>query len=263
MAVVNVGPANIINFTNYVAGHTLKEFPNVLIKTLAYSYTKIAPENIAVADNVLVEICGNFKQGTDPHAELVKQWSKIARNISAYTYGGSNYGYWWPYPNVWEMGMQCKWALQRGVRAFYIQGTAIGKGSGLVDLRAYLTARLSWDPSRNVKKEIRSFCKAFYGPGSEYIVEYIEWYSKYTRQYKMEVEGGWGVSERWREWVTKDAMIYCDTLFQQALAATKNNPIYDAHVRQAYLEVLWGIVMVHLKEGIDIYDKELSFSAWR
>ena len=250
--------ANTVAFTNYIADKVKPEYPKTRIKTLAYNYTQAAPENMTAADNVLVEICGNFKPGDDPHAKLVSAWSKVAKNISVYTYGGSNYGYWWPYPNLWEMGMQCPWALKSGVKAFYVQGTALGKGSGLVDMRAYISARMAWDPTRDVKNEIKGFCDGFYGPGGKYVIEYLYWYSSYIKQHKMEMEGGWGNSERWRDWVTKDAMDHCDALFQQALDAVKDNPAYLKHVRRAYLEVLWGGIMINLKPKSDLMDKELS-----
>lgn len=250
--------ANTISFVSYVADKVRPEFPNTRIKTLAYTYTQTPPENMSAADNVLVEICGNFKLGDNSHADLVNSWSKVAKNISVYTYGGSNYGYWWPYPNVWEVGMQYPWAKASGVRAFYVQGTALGKGAGLVDMKAYISARLAWDPSRDVKEEIRHFCEGFYGPGGKYIVEYLEWYPNYIRQHKMEMEGGWGDSERWRQWVTKPAMDHCDGLFQKAIAATKGNPTYANHVRRAYLEVLWGRIMIDLKPGAQLTDKELA-----
>jgi len=250
--------ANTITFASFIADKVKQQFPEVRIKTLAYSYTKTAPENMVASDNVLVEICGNFKAPDDSHAKLIKAWSKVAKNISVYTYGGSNYGYWWPYPNVWYVGMQYPWALQSGVKAFYVQGTALGKGSGLVDLRAYLSARLAWDPSRDVKKEIRDFSEGFYGAGGEYIAEYLDWYLNYIKQHKMDLEGGWGDSERWRDWVTRDAMDHCDALFQKALLATRSNPIYSRHVRRAYLEVLWGGIMINLKPKTDLADRELT-----
>ena len=250
--------ANTISFTNCVADQVKAEFPKVRIKTLAYNYTQAAPENLAASDNVLVEICGNFKADDDSHARLVSAWSKAAENISVYTYGGSNYGYWWPYPNVWEVGMQYPWARKAGVRAFYVQGTALGKGSGLVDMKAYISARLAWDPSRDVHKEIKDFCDGFYGPGGKYIVEYLDWYSAYIKGHKFAMEGGWGNSERWRDWVTKEAMDHCDGLFQKALAATRDNPTYLNHVRRAYLEVLWGGIMINLKPKSDLMDQSLA-----
>jgi hypothetical protein len=133
-----------------VADKVAPAFPKVHIKTLAYSYTQAAPENMTAPDNVLVEICGNFSDKDAQHSDLVRAWSKVVKNISVYTYGGSNYGYWWPCPNIREVGMQYPWAQEAGVSAFYVQGTALGKGSGMVDLRAYLSARMAWDPSRDV-----------------------------------------------------------------------------------------------------------------
>lgn len=244
--------ANIVGFVSYVAEKVKPEFPKVHIKTLAYSYTNDAPQDMTTPDNVLVEICGNFKPGAaDAHTSRVASWFKVAKSISVYTYGGSNFGYWWPYPNMFELGMQYPRALAAGVTAFYVQGTALGKGSGLVDLRAYLSARLSWDPSRDVKKEIREFCKGFYGPAGKYIIEYCEWYEDYVKQHKMALYESWGDSEAWRVWVTRDAMARAETLFQKALTAAKDNPVYLKHVRQAYLEVLWAEVMLDLKPAPD------------
>lgn len=250
--------ANTIGFTGYVADKVGAEFPEVHIKTLAYNYTQPAPEKMSAPDNVLVEICGNFGEGDSTQAKLVSAWSKVAKRISVYTYGGSNYGYWWPYPNMSEMAMQCPRALACGVKAFYMQGAALGKGSGMVELRAYLIARLSWDPSRDVNKEIRDFCDGYYGPGGKYIAEYESWYAAYCKQHKMVVDSAWGDPDRWRDWVTKEAMVHSDELFQKALAATKANPIYQKHVRQAYLEVLWGGVMIDTKRGTDLMNKELT-----
>ena len=251
---------NTISFASFVADKVKPEFPKAHIKTLAYSYTQAAPENMAAPDNVLVEICGNFDAKDKTHADLVRAWSKIVKYISVYTYGGSNYGYWWPCPNLWEVGMQYPWARESGVTSFYVQGTALGKGSGMVDLRAYLSARMAWDPSRDVNKEIRDFCTGFYGPGGKYIVQYLDWYPNYVKQRKMVMNAPsvWGDGEAWRQWVTKDAMDHCDQLFQRALAATKGNPVYLNHVRRAYLEVLWGGIMVNVKPKGNLTDKELA-----
>lgn len=251
---------NTISFAAFVAGKVRQEFPKVRIKTLAYSYTKAAPENLTVPDNVLVEICGNFSDKEPAHADTVRAWSKVARNISVYTYGGSNYGYWWPCPNLWEVGMQYPWARECGVTAFYVQGTAIGKGAGMTDLRAYLSARMAWDPSRDVRAEICEFCNGFYGPGSTHVLEYLNWYPAYIRQHKMDMNAPavWGDAEAWRKWVTREAMDHADGLFRKALAATKDNPVYYNHVRRAYLEVLWGGIMVNVKPGGQLTDKELA-----
>lgn len=250
--------ANNIGFASHIADLVKQEFPNVLIKTLAYNYTRPAPEKMTASDRVLVEICGNFKPGDDAHRTLVRDWSKVARNISVYTYGGSNYGYWWPYPNVREHGMQYPWALESGVTAFYVQGTAIGKGAGLVDMKAYISARMAWDPSRDVRKEIRAFADGFYGPAGKHVVEYLDWYSKYIADHGMVMDGGWGNDDRWRNWVTKEAMERSEAIFAQAIDAVKDQPIYLRHVRRAYLEVLCGSIMIDLRPGAKMLADELS-----
>jgi hypothetical protein len=252
--------ANNVAFLAEVAQAVGKQYPRVHLKMLAYSYTQAAPEGLTLPDNAVVEICGNFGVWDTKHADLVKSWSKVASNLSVYTYGGSNYGYWWPFPNAIEVGMQCPLALKSGVKAFYVQGTALGYGSGLVDLKAYLSARMAWNPSRDVNKEIRDFCKGFYGPGASYVTQYLDWFWKDSHKRNVVLEGGWGDAERWRQWTTKEAMVKSDALFQKALLACKDKPEFLKHVRRAYLEVLWGRVMIDLLPGSDIRDKEYRFA---
>lgn len=247
--------ANIICFVNAIADAVRPEYPNVKIKTLAYSYTQDAPEHLNAAPNVLVEICGNFDDDPNsPHRLRVAAWSKVAKNISAYTYGGSNYGYWWPYPNTTDLALQCPRALAAGVTAFYIQGAALGHGSGLVDLKAYLSARMAWDPSRDIQKEIQEFCSGYYGPAGPYIQQYLDDYTAYIRTHHLELNAGWGDPDRWRNWVTPDAMAHADALFQQAMHAVQDQPTDLAHVRQAYLEVLWGSAMIKQKPKSSLTD---------
>lgn len=243
--------ANIVAFVSKVADGVKPRFPKVRIKSLAYSYTQQAPEKMKASDNVLIEICGNFKADETSHALLVKSWFETASNISVYTYGGSNYGYWWPFPNLHELGMQYPRAAENGVTAFYVQGTALGKGSGFGDLRAYLTARLAWDPTRDVDKEIAEFCHGFYGPAAPFIIDYINWYTEYVKEHQMVLYDGWGDENAWRQWVTAEATSHSEKLFQKALDAAKDNPTYLKHVRRTYLEVLWAEVMLALEPTKD------------
>ena len=83
-------------------------------------------------------------------------------------------------------------------------------------------------------------------------------FTELLKKHDMEMDGGWGDAERWRQWVTKEAMDYCDGLFQKALAAVNDNPTYLNHVRRAYLEVLWGSIMINLQPQTDFSNKDLS-----
>ena len=123
------------------------------LKTLAYSYTVTPPENLRVEDNVTVVLCGNYgcctfhPRGKGSLRQLLRRWTAISTEVQTYFYGGSNYGFWWPYPNVPALAENYQLADRDGVTAVYTQGTAPGYGAGLVDLRAYLSARIAWIPS--------------------------------------------------------------------------------------------------------------------
>lgn len=242
--------ANTISFVNAIARGIRDEFPRVRLKTLAYSYTVTPPENLRVEDNVTVVLCGNYgcctfhPRGKGSLRQLLRRWTAISTEVQTYFYGGSNYGFWWPYPNVPALAENYQLADRDGVTAVYTQGTAPGYGAGLVDLRAYLSARIAWDPKRDIGREIHEFCAGYYGPGGPFIEQYVREYSdRVTRRRRC---GGisWGNAEGWRDWVDAETISWAEALFQQALAATRDQPEYHRRVRAASLEVLWARVML-------------------
>src|SRR5206468_1291294 len=75
----------LIHFVNAVAADVAREFPNFLVETLAYQYTRTPPKKVIPARNVLVRLCSiecdfihsldsptNKKFGDD-----LRQWGKI------------------------------------------------------------------------------------------------------------------------------------------------------------------------------------------
>jgi hypothetical protein len=58
-----------------------------------------------------------------------------------------------------------------------VQGASYGRGrvnGALTDLRAYIHARLMWDPDFDVKQGIKEFADAVYRDAGPYIVSYID-----------------------------------------------------------------------------------------
>ncbi|MBN2311721.1 MAG: DUF4838 domain-containing protein [Candidatus Hydrogenedentes bacterium] len=243
--------ANTISLANYVAEGIRSEFPHVKIKTLAYSYTVDAPEDLPVADNVLVVLCGppctfhpyDKCRASKRYRENLLKWAAIAGNIQTYFYGGPNYGYFWPYPSWFAMCSDYPNAYRDGVRAVYRQGAAVGYGSEFTELRGYLSARMAWEPERDIMGEITDFTDAYYGPGAEAIRAYLSWYDAYVGRKNIHPEGTWGDARAWEHWVDKRVVREGDRFFHEALAATAGQPEYHERIEAAYLPILFVKVM--------------------
>ena len=80
----NVPSGSIVWFTNKVA----REFPDKIISTLAYWYTRVAPKNIEIEPNVNIMLC-NIEStrekpvfDTDPaFTKDLQDWGKMSKDI--------------------------------------------------------------------------------------------------------------------------------------------------------------------------------------
>lgn len=178
----------LIEFVNRIANEIKDEYPNVMVHTLAYKYVFEAPENITVADNVLVEVCSYEACFSHPLGECDKtsiynfettlsKWTEIAKNVAVWGYVTifdeitptlANF-------NVLRENIQLY--ADYGVTHVFEEGYPDAKSLEFGELRSYLLAKLMWNPYMSedeYKAHMVDFCKGYYGAGWENIVKYIE-----------------------------------------------------------------------------------------
>ena len=82
---VEGGPSgSLIRFVNLVAEDIGKEFPGVIIETLAYTYTRKIPNNLRPHDNVMIRLCSiecNFNRPMTAPANASFKTGVKSRNI--------------------------------------------------------------------------------------------------------------------------------------------------------------------------------------
>ena len=134
-------------------------------KTLAYAWSAQAPVGMVLRDNATVCVCSS---------QRVAEWRAVARNIDVYVYGSHN-DYWAPHPTIYSKAQELKQAWQDGASQIFlaISGSGGTYGSDLVHLRAWLTARLLWNPASDVQALVEDFCRGYYGPAGEAVLESI------------------------------------------------------------------------------------------
>ncbi len=175
------GPSgSMIRFVNAVAEAVEKEFPDVLVRTFAYQYTRKPPKITKARHNVLVRYCtieACFRHAIDDpdcpwnghvFGDELKEWSRMAHQISIWDYITNWACYSIPYPNFV--------ALRANAR-FFAENHAIhvleecndGTSGGIApELKAYLVGKLLWDPYMSEEEyegHIKEFLRAFYGKG--------------------------------------------------------------------------------------------------
>jgi hypothetical protein len=83
--------------------------------------------------------------------------------------------YLMPFPNFDVLQPNIQFFVKHGVKGLFEQGNYSGGGNGeMGPLRAYLLAKLIWNPDANVKKHTDEFASAYFGPAAPKVLAYLE-----------------------------------------------------------------------------------------
>ena len=177
--------APLIDFVNYMGNGIREQHPNVLLETLAYHMSFVPPENMRVADNVIVRIAHLNRHFFEPIASprnsggetCWRGWREIANHVALWGYPGYDlFGVdFIPAPNMARVYSEdLRFYKRLGVgRLFYQYMAAITSQHCLEDLRCWLLAKLMWDPDQDPRALIKDFCHHYYGPAGPSIVSYV------------------------------------------------------------------------------------------
>ena len=191
-------PAGLmLRFVNKVAEALEKDYPELVIDTLAYRYTQTAPIKTVPRHNVCVRVCSINCCFTHPMDECkteqslpgglqaksasflydLVQWSKICKRIYVWDYT-TNFRYYVPtFPNFGALRQNMQFFADHNVLGVFSQGNYQSVCGEFAKLRIYLLAKLLWNPYMTEEEyytHMDEFLAAYYGEGWEYIRKYID-----------------------------------------------------------------------------------------
>lgn len=165
---------SVIRFVNAIAAN----FPDKTISTLAYQYTR-SPSVTKPADNVLITLCsiecdrsGPIDEKCKAFTEDLEGWSRLTDNVRIWDYTTQFTNFLAPFPNLHTL--QPNIHLFRDNHAKWIFEQHSHHPSELFELRSYITAKLLWNPDRDLSELMDEFLDGYYGEGGKYIRKYID-----------------------------------------------------------------------------------------
>jgi len=177
--------ASLLKFVNAVAEAIEQDYPNIRIDTLAYQYTRKPPKTIRPRRNVIVRLCSieccfSHPLETCPSdknqrfRDDIIAWGPVAPLLYVWDYTTDFGHYQQPFPNFDSLQANVRFFVKHGVKSLFEQGNYSGGGNGeMGPLRAYVLAKLLWNPETDVQKHINEFVAAYYGKAGPKILEYI------------------------------------------------------------------------------------------
>lgn len=172
---------SLLRFVNAVAAEIDAEFPLVAVDTLAYQYTRKPPRLARPRPNVIIRLCSiecSFSQPLNGERnkaffEDLKGWSNIADRLFIWDYTTNFAHYIQPHPNYHVLGPNIRLFVEHKVRGIFEQGAYQSTGAEMAEFRAWLLAKILWNPALDPQKLRREFLSGYYGPAAKSISDYM------------------------------------------------------------------------------------------
>ena len=169
-------------FVNQVAAAVEKDFPDKYIGTFAYQYTRKAPQGIQPRQNVVIRLCsieccfahtiGGCRQNA-AFLEDIKAWSRISPHLYVWDYVTTFQQYLLPFPNIPVLKSNLQTFRDNKAIGVMEEGSYDVPGGDFAELKAYLLAKLMWNPDADAEAIIDEFIKAYYGKAAPRMKEYL------------------------------------------------------------------------------------------
>lgn len=171
----------LLRFVNAVAEAIEPEFPHVAVDTLAYQYTRKPPKITKPRHNVIVRLCSiecDFSKPLSHESnrafrEDIEGWSKICNRLYIWDYVTNFRNYTQPHPNWYVLGENVRFFVQHGVKGIFEQGSYQSYGGEMAELKAWVLAKMLWDPSRDPEALIQEFLSGYFGKAAPHIDAYM------------------------------------------------------------------------------------------
>lgn len=234
----------MLALVNHVAGQLGPTHPNVAFDTLAYQYTRKAPKTIRPLPNVIVRLCSiecNFAAPlSDPSnqtfARDLHDWSRLCNRLHIWDYTTNFAHYLLPHPNWYALGPNVRFFHRHGVKGLMEQGAYQSCGAEMAELRAWLLARLLWDPTLDDQKLIREFLEGYYGKAAAAPVEqYLQLMQRAAAGYKLSC-----FAPPTAPFLRFETLSQAERLWQKAELAARGDPDKVWRVRQGRLAVWYA-----------------------
>lgn len=187
----------LIRFVNRIAQEIEKDYPDVLIDTLAYQYTRKPPRYVRPRKNIIIRLCSIECCFAHPLAtcsklaafegnELVQKsfvddlvgWGKISDRLYIWDYVTNFANYLQPFPNFAVLQKNIQFLIDNHVRGIFEEGNNAPGESGEFDqLRQYLLAKLLWNPQADVDIIIDEFMAGYYGMAAPWMRRWFNLYN--------------------------------------------------------------------------------------
>ena len=189
------------SFINKVAKKVKARYPKILVHTFAYEMLDDFRDGFELEDNIMLQFClaRNCKlhKLNDKGCKMnqftlgnLKKCTSTCKNVFIWEYINCFKYQLFPFPPITHYLEDIQLFRILKVKGLFYEGAHRDCDEvgfvGNRELKCYILSKLMWNPNLTVKeynKMIADFCKAFYGQGYVYVLEYFKAITMFTRNH--------------------------------------------------------------------------------
>lgn len=241
-----VPSGSIIWFVNQVA----KAFPDKIISTLAYWYSRKAPKNIQIEPNVNIMLCNIESTREAPvfvtdkaFSNDLKDWGALSKDILIWDYNIQFTNFVSPFPNLYTIKPNIKFYTDNNVNALFMQANN-EPAAEMALLRSYLISKFMWNPDLDEKTVMDEFLNGYFGAAGIFIRKYIDSMQASLQESKMKLSIFGDPIHAKEAYLSSNMLVIYNKLFDQAEKAVANNTSLLQRVQTARLPLMYAAIQI-------------------
>lgn len=260
----------LLRYINYVATEIAREYPDIIIRTFAYSAVRKQPKITRPAKNVLLQLCDEFPLA-DAYRPLtsrfnvnrledLRKWQAMGASLMVWDYWNIGNQYFDP-PRVEVLidAIQPDIRLFRelGAKALFLEAERdFVSPQNFYDLEYFLAMRLMMNPDEDAAELTDIFLKGFYGPLAPVMKSWLNelraGVKAHPNKQTILTAGNW-------HYMTPDFAVNSYRKLKAAAASLPEGNVFRRRVEDEMITLIWASLVKRIsfepafrKAGIDM-----------
>lgn len=238
---------SLLVFLNKVA----ERFPDKIISTLAYTYSRKPPVGIKPRENVNFVLCNIESVRNKPlvigdtlFMRELREWTNLTNNIVLFDYVVQYSNLLAPFPNFKTLQPNLKTYRGMNVSMMYQLGNSQAGGE-FAELRSYLISKLLWNSDLDIDSIMNDFLEGYYLEAAPEIKKYIQLLLENNGEFSGEKLTIYGSPIQERDLFLSDSLINIyNKLFDAAEQKVLEKPDVLKRVKEARLPVYYSMLEI-------------------
>ncbi|HUU34042.1 MAG TPA: DUF4838 domain-containing protein [Vicinamibacterales bacterium] len=240
----------LIHFVNAIADDIAKDYPDKVISTLAYQYTRKPPREVKPRPNVCVRLCSieccfahplDVCETNQSFVDDIRGWNRLCNRLYIWDYVIDYSHSVMPFPNLRVLRPNIRFFISHGVKGVYEEACYFTPASELAELRTWIMAKTLWNPDYDTDWAIDEFLGGYYGPAAGPLRQYLDLMHRQVVEHRDWHVNIWAPPTA--PYLGREVVAEAVRLFDEAAAAVKAEPVLAQRVAIARLPVLYVQIM--------------------